>query len=278
MVGTEVGSPPALLPQSQQETLTRRRETLLRRMVGTRAEIATLTKAELVIRRQRQSSNCAAMDAWAYNNRLKKTHAVPAILHRDVSKLDTLVTGYADALVALLRALPFPLDVLRSFSSKKLIELGSIINSQSQLALIQHHATDDALSAKVRGFCTTWASAILACKQDLARWCLTDDLTRWSWLSKQDPSLLTATIEEPSEPVEAIEKDKWSILNVVSIVMPRTFPADAIVGAVMPDTKAQQYWGNKFLREVVEAIVTTRSWGLLAGRCEVGCQEISDRS
>ncbi|KAF1322066.1 reverse transcriptase, partial [Globisporangium splendens] len=215
VVGTEVGNSPTLLPQPQQETLNRRRETLLRRMVGTRAEIATLTKAELVIRKQRHSANCAAMDVWAHNNRLKKTHAIPAILHRDVAKLDTLVTGYADALVALLRALPFPLDVLRSFSSKKLIELGNIINSQSQLALIQHHATDDALSAKVRETCTTWASAILGCKQGSIRWCLTDDIARWSWLNKQDASLLTATIEEPIEPVEPIGKEKWAILNVL---------------------------------------------------------------
>jgi len=258
--------------ERNQETSNRRSKTLLRRMVGTRAEIAQLTKADLIARRQRHSSNCAGMDVWAHSTRLRQAHAIPAILPRDVSKLDTWVTNYADALVALLRALPFPVDVLRSFSSKKLIELGNIINSQSQLALIQHHATDDTISEQVRDFCTKWSSATLACKQGSARWRLTDDVTRWSRLNALDDSLLTATTDQPIEP------ERWAIINVVSIVMPRTIPANAIVGAVMPDTKAQRYWGSEFLREVVEEIATTKSWGLLAGRCEVGCQEISDRS
>lgn len=108
-------------------------------------------------------------------------------------KVTEWIPTHTDALVAMLPYLSFPLDCLHLLTVNATIELGAAINSQSQLELIQQHAADANLTAKVRTYCSKWATQVLACQQGLTRWRQTDNIVKWSQLEKLNEDLLTGT-------------------------------------------------------------------------------------
>ncbi|KAF1328105.1 reverse transcriptase, partial [Globisporangium splendens] len=212
------------------------RKSLVERLVGSKEELEQLMAAEQALRRQHFRANNKAMHDWTTATRQNRRFSLPSVDPSDVSKLTGWIPSHVDALSALICALPFPLEVLRMFPVKKLLDFGHSINSQAQRALIRHHSTDDAVSAQVRAFCKKWASAVDACPQGSARWSMTDNIKQWNRLEKLDDSLLTATVSRPIDP------DKWAILNVISLLLPSMFPKHEAVGHVMPETRAEEYW------------------------------------
>ncbi|KAF1326887.1 reverse transcriptase, partial [Globisporangium splendens] len=184
------------------------RKSLVERLVGSKEELEQLTAAEQALRRQHFRANNKAMHDWTTATRQNRRFSLPSVDPSDVSKLTGWIPSHVDALSALICALPFPLEVLRMFPVKKLLDFGHSINSQAQRALIRHHSADGAVSAQVRAFCKKWASAVDACPQGSARWSMTDNIKQWNRLEKLDDSLLTATVSRPIDP------DKWAILNV----------------------------------------------------------------
>ncbi|KAF1331274.1 hypothetical protein FI667_g4396, partial [Globisporangium splendens] len=212
------------------------RKSLVERLVGSKEELKQLTAAEQALRRQHFRANNKAMHDWTTATRQNRRFNLPSVDPSDVSKLTGWIPSHVDALSALACALPFPLEVLRMFPVKKLLDFGHSINSQAQRALIRHHSADDAVSAQVRAFCKKWASAVHACPQGSARWSMTDNIKQWNRLEKLDDSLLTATVSRPIDP------DKWAILNVISLLLPSMLPKHEAVGHVMPETRAEEYW------------------------------------
>ncbi|KAF1329275.1 Rxlr effector protein, partial [Globisporangium splendens] len=211
------------------------RKSLVGRLVGSKEELEQLTAAEQALRRQHFRANNKAMHDWTTATRQNRRFSLPSVDPSDVSKLIGWIPSHVDALSALICALPFPLEVLRMFPVKKLLDFGHSINSQAQRALIRHHSADGAVSAQVRAFCKKWASAVDACPQGSARWSMTDNIKQWNRLEKLDDSLLTATVSRPIDP------DKWAILNVISLLLPSMFPRHEAVGHVMPETRAEEY-------------------------------------
>ncbi|KAF1328529.1 reverse transcriptase, partial [Globisporangium splendens] len=212
------------------------RKSLVGRLVGSKEELEQLTAAEQALRRQHFRANNKAMHDWTTATRQNRRFSLPSVDPSDVSKLTGWIPSHVDALSALICALPFPLEVLRMFPVKKLLDFGHSINSQAQRALIRHHSANGAVSAQVRAFCKKWASAVDACPQGSARWSMTDNIKQWNRLEKLDDSLLTATVSRPIDP------DKWAILNVISLLLPSMFPKHEAVGHVMPETRAEEYW------------------------------------
>ncbi|KAF1333740.1 reverse transcriptase, partial [Globisporangium splendens] len=212
------------------------RTSLVGRLVGSKEELEQLTAAEQALRRQHFRANDKAMRDWTTATRQNRRFSLPSVDPSDVSKLTGWIPSHVGALSALICALPFPLEVLRMFPVKKLLDFGHSINSQAQRALIRHHSADDAVSAQVRAFCKKWASAVDVCPQGSARWSMTDNIKQWNRLEKLDDSLLTATVSRPIDP------DKWAILNVTSLLLPSMFPKHEAVGHVMPETRAEEYW------------------------------------
>ncbi|KAF1335469.1 hypothetical protein FI667_g1381, partial [Globisporangium splendens] len=212
------------------------RKSLVERLVGSKEELEQLTAAEQALRRQHFRANNKAMHDWTTATRQNRRFNLPSVDPSDVSKLTGWIPSHVDALSALACALPFPLEVLRMFPVKKLLDFGHSINSQAQRALIRHPSNDGAVSAQVRAFCKKWASAVDACPQGSARWSMTDNIKQWNRLEKLDDSLLTATVSRPIDP------DKWAILNVISLLLPSMFPKHEAVGHVMLETRAEEYW------------------------------------
>jgi hypothetical protein len=100
-----------------------------------------------------------------------------------------------------------------------------------------------------------WLSAVDACPQGPARWKLTDSIKEWGRLEKLDDALLTTTVDRQ------LLLDQWAILNVVSVLMPKTFIPHEDVEVVIPETRATVYWNFPPLQAVIEAIVATKtSW------------------
>ncbi|KAF1333576.1 reverse transcriptase, partial [Globisporangium splendens] len=238
------------------------RKSLVERLVGSKEELEQLTAAEQALRRQHFRANNKAMHDWTTATRQNRRFSLPSVDPSDVSKLTGWIPSHVDALSALICALPFPLEVLRMFPVKKLLDFGHSINSQAQRALIRHHSADDAVSAQVRAFCKKWASAVDACPQGSARWSMTDNIKQWNRLEKLDDSLLTATVSRPIDP------DKWAILNVTSLLLPSMFPKHEAVGHVMPETRAEEYWPAQ--SELKAPMVPQLALHLVAVQCEQG--------
>ncbi|KAF1314221.1 reverse transcriptase, partial [Globisporangium splendens] len=238
------------------------RKSLVERLVGSKEELEQLTAAEQALRRQHFRANNKAMHDWTTATRQNRRFSLPSVDPSDVSKLTGWIPSHVDALSALICALPFPLEVLRMFPVKKLLDFGHSINSQAQRALIRHHSADDAVSAQVRAFCKKWASAVDACPQGSARWSMTDNIKQWNRLEKLDDSLLTATVSRPIDP------DKWAILNVISLLLPSMFPKHEAVGHVMPETRAEEYWPAQ--SELKAPMVPQLALYLVAVQCEQG--------
>ncbi|KAF1330991.1 reverse transcriptase, partial [Globisporangium splendens] len=238
------------------------RKSLVERLVGSKEELEQLTAAEQALRRQHFRANNKAMHDWTTATRQNRRFSLPSVDPSDVSKLTGWIPSHVDALSALICALPFPLEVLRMFPVKKLLDFGHSINSQAQRALIRHHSADGAVSAQVRAFCKKWASAVDACPQGSARWSMTDNIKQWNRLEKLDDSLLTATVSRPIDP------DKWAILNVISLLLPSMFPKHEVVGHVMPETRAEEYWPAQ--SELKAPMVPQLALYLVAVQCEQG--------
>ncbi|KAF1320212.1 Kinesin protein, partial [Globisporangium splendens] len=204
-----------------------------------RHKLEQLTAAEQALRRQHFRANNKAMHDWTTATRQNRRFSLPSVDPSDVSKLTGWIPSHVDALSALICALPFPLEVLRMFPVKKLLDFRHSINSQAQRALIRHHSADDAVSAQVRAFCKKWATAVDAFPQGSARWSMTDNIKQWNRLEKLDDSLLIATVSRPIDP------DKWAILNVICLLLPSMFPKHEAVGHVMPETRAEEYWPRR---------------------------------
>lgn len=266
----DVAPPP--LPQFRSNAVHNTRE-LAERLVGTKEDISQLSTEEQAIRRQHLRVNNKAMHEWIAAARHARTYGLPVIEPADVTKLAGWVPTHVDALSAICRVLPFPLEVLRTFPIKKLFEFGHSINSQAQRALIRHHSNDESISSQARTLCKKWIAAIDACPHGSARWSMTDDIKRWNRLDKIDNSLLAATVEKQ------VDSNKWAILNVVSLLMPRTFEQHGDVGAVMPETRAKEYWQSSSLQCAIDAIVDPKtSWSLMVHQCELDAQRRSNRS
>ncbi|KAF1322650.1 Abc transporter g family member 31, partial [Globisporangium splendens] len=238
------------------------RKSLVGRLVGSKEELEQLTAAEQALRRQHFRANNKAMHDWTTATRQNRRFSLPSVDPSDVSKLTGWILSHVDALSALICALPFPLEVLRMFPAKKLLDFGHSINSQAQRALIRHHSADDAVSAQVRAFCKKWATAVDACPQGSARWSMTDDIKQWNRVEKLDDSLLTATVSRPIDP------DKWAILNVISLLLPSMFLKHEAVGHVMPETRAEEYWPAQ--SELKAPMVPQLALYLVAVQCEQG--------
>ncbi|KAF1328525.1 reverse transcriptase, partial [Globisporangium splendens] len=238
------------------------RKSLVGRLVGSKEELEQLTAAEQALRRQHFRANNKAMHDWTTATRQNRRFSLPSVDPSDVSKLTGWIPSHVDALSALICALPFPLEVLRMFPVKKLLDFGHSINSQAQRALIRHHSADGAVSAQVRAFCKKWASAVDACPQGSARWSMTDNIKQWNRLEKLDDSLLTATVSRPIDP------DKWAILNVISLLLPSMFLKHEAVGHVMPETRAEEYWPAQ--SELKAPMVPQLALYLVAVQCEQG--------
>ncbi|KAF1333309.1 reverse transcriptase, partial [Globisporangium splendens] len=238
------------------------RKSLVGRLVGSKEELEQLTAAEQALRRQHFRANNKAMHDWTTATRQNRRLSLPSVDPSDVSKLTGWIPSHVDALSALICALPFPLEVLRMFPVKKLLDFGHSINSQAQRALIRHRSNDDAVSAQVRAFCKKWTTAVDACPQGSARWFMTDNIKQWNRLEKLDDSLLTATVSRPIDP------DKWAILNVISLLLPSMFPKHEAVGHVMPETRAEEYWPAQ--SELKAPMVPQLALYLVAVQCEQG--------
>ncbi|KAF1334471.1 Reverse transcriptase precursor, partial [Globisporangium splendens] len=238
------------------------RKSLVERLVGSKEGLEQLTAAEQALRRQHFRANNKAMHDWATATRQNRRFSLPSVDPSDVSKLTGWIPSHVDALSALICALPFPLEVLRMFPVKMLLDFGHSINSQAQRALIRHHSADDAVSAQVRAFCKKWASAVDACPQGSARWSMTDNIKQRNRLEKLDDSLLTATVSRPIDP------DKWAILNVISLLLPSMFPKHEAVGHVMLETRAEEYWPAQ--SELKAPMVPQLALYLVAVQCEQG--------
>ncbi|KAF1333485.1 reverse transcriptase, partial [Globisporangium splendens] len=257
----EFETPPPSPPHSVQDD-GQVRKSLVERLVGSKEELEQLTAAEQALRRQHFRANNKAMHDWTTATRQNRRFSLPSVDPSDVSKLTGWIPSHVDALSALVCALPFPLEVLRMFPVKKLLDFGHSINSQAQRALIRHHSADGAVSAQVRAFCKKWASAVDACPQGSARWSMTDNIKQWNRLEKLDDSLLTATVSRPIDP------DKWAILNVISLLLPSMFPKHEAVGHVMPETRAEEYWPAQ--SELKAPMVPQLALYLVAVQCEQG--------
>ncbi|KAF1327318.1 reverse transcriptase, partial [Globisporangium splendens] len=238
------------------------RKSLVGRLIGSKEELEQLTAAEQALRRQHFRANNKAMHDWTTATRQNRRFSLPSVDPSDVSKLTGWIPSHVDALSALICALPFPLEVLRMFPVKKLLDFGHSINSQAQRALIRHHSADGAVSAQVRAFCKKWTTAVDACPQGSARWSMTDNIKQWNRLEKLDDSLLTATVSRPIDP------DKWAILNVISLLLPSMFPKHEAVGHVMPETRAEEYWPAQ--SEPKAPMVPQLALYLVAVQCEQG--------
>jgi hypothetical protein len=266
----EFVTPPELSPSVLKTAAVVKRSPL--GIVGTKAEIAALSTADQALRRLRFKHNSQTMDEWVKKVRRSNSKSIPLMIPSDVSQLGTWIPAHVDGLVELIRALPYPVDFLRGLPLKKILELGHSINSQAQLAVINHHAHDQKISAPIRAHCLKWAKVILACPQGTARWLISDDINRWTKLEQMDGTLTMATTENPVDP------DEWGVLNVISILMPKTFKPHPGIGTTLPVERTTLYWSSKDLREVVRVILSTHSWTPMIDRSEVGNQERPRRS
>lgn len=110
------------------------------------------------------------MEAWIRNARNVQQSAIPKLQPGDVRKSVAWIPTHTDALVALLRDLPCPIDALRGLAYKKLADLSHTIESQAQLASVLHHAGNANIKPQPR------ESAVQACRHGEARWRISDDL------------------------------------------------------------------------------------------------------
>lgn len=161
--------------------------------------------------------------------------------------------------------LPFPIDLLRSLPKKKLVEFGHCINSDYQHAVIRHHAQSSDISVTARKMCTQWDKAVSALLPGQARWCMTDDLSKWNRLDNIDSTLRTATIT--SEPLDA---EVCAVTNVLGLLLPASLPAHPIVGVQMPADKNTLYWVSGPVRDTKRTILETQSWSPALALSELG--------